>query len=57
MPTDDPSIGFNNIWYPGGFEYAQNFTLLDGNIIRILTAPYSKTNLFYVSIFIFYDLL
>lgn len=40
MPTDDPSIGFNNIWYPGGFEHAQNFTLLDGNIIRILTAPY-----------------
>jgi predicted nucleotidyltransferase len=40
MPTDDPSIGFNNIWYPGGFEHAQNFRLLDGNIIRILTAPY-----------------
>src|SRR5690606_8274832 len=40
MPTDDSSIGFNNIWYPEGFEHAQNFTLLDGNIIRILTAPY-----------------
>src|SRR5690606_34026275 len=40
MPTDDSSIGFNNIWYTEGFEHAQNFTLLDGNIIRILTAPY-----------------
>lgn len=40
MPTDDPSIGFNNKWYPKGYEYAENYTLDDGQTIRILTAPY-----------------
>lgn len=40
MPTSDPSIGFNNIWYPEGFEYAQNCELTDGNTIKILAAPY-----------------
>jgi len=42
MPTNDTSIGFKNIWYPRGFEYAQNLTLADGNTIRVLTAPYAK---------------
>ncbi|QIH36772.1 nucleotidyl transferase AbiEii/AbiGii toxin family protein [Sphingobacterium sp. DR205] len=40
MPTDDPSIGFNNKWYPKGYEYAENYLLDDGQTIRILTAPY-----------------
>lgn len=40
MPTDDPSIGFTNKWYPKGYEYAENYTLDDGQTIRILTAPY-----------------
>jgi len=40
MPTDDPSIGFKNKWYPKGYEDAENYTLDDGQTIRILTAPY-----------------
>lgn len=40
MPTNDPSIGFNNIWYPGGFEHAQNLAISEGENIRILPAPY-----------------
>ena len=40
MPTDDPSIGFSNKWYPKGYEHAENYTLDDGQTIRILTAPY-----------------
>jgi len=40
MPTDDPSIGFNNRWYPKGYEYAQVYELNNGGTIRILTAPY-----------------
>lgn len=40
MPTDDPSVGFNNKWYPNGYEHAENYTLDDGQVIRILTAPY-----------------
>lgn len=40
MPTDDPSIGFSNKWYPKGYEHAENYTLDDGQTIRILAAPY-----------------
>ncbi len=40
MPTDDPSIGFKNKWYPKGYEHAIIYTLNDGQKIRILTAPY-----------------
>ncbi|MGE8424576.1 MAG: hypothetical protein ACN6PI_17190, partial [Sphingobacterium siyangense] len=40
MPTNDPSIGFNNIWYTGGFEHAQNLAISAGENIRILPAPY-----------------
>src|SRR5690606_5409755 len=40
MPTDDPSIGFSNKWYPKGYEHAENYTLDDGQTIRILTTPY-----------------
>lgn len=40
MPTDDPSIGFNNKWYPRGYEFAKSHTFEDGQKIRILTAPY-----------------
>ncbi len=40
MPTNDPSIGFNNIWYPNGYKYAQAYELYSGESIKILTAPY-----------------
>lgn len=40
MPTDDSSIGFKNKWYPKGYEHAENYTLDDGQVIRILTGPY-----------------
>ncbi|MGK9118086.1 nucleotidyl transferase AbiEii/AbiGii toxin family protein [Olivibacter jilunii] len=40
MPTDDPSIGFNNKWYPKGYEHAQVYKLDERQVIRILTAPY-----------------
>jgi predicted nucleotidyltransferase len=40
MPTDDPSIGFNNKWYPAGFEHAVTHHFEEGGTVRILTAPY-----------------
>jgi predicted nucleotidyltransferase len=40
MPTDDPSIGFTNIWYPEGFNHAINYEIDEDNIIKILDAPY-----------------
>lgn len=40
MPTHDPTIGFNNIWYPNGFEHAQIINLTEGEDMKILTAPY-----------------
>jgi len=40
MPTNDPSIGFNNIWYPEGFSQAVNYEIDDRNAIKILSAPY-----------------
>ncbi len=40
MPTNDPSIGFTNIWYPEGFEKAIDYYLAGDSIIKILSAPY-----------------
>lgn len=40
MPTNDPSIGFNNCWYPEGFENAINYDIDDQNTVQILSAPY-----------------
>ncbi len=40
IPTNDPSIGFTNIWYPEGFEHAIDYYIDEGNIIKILSAPY-----------------
>ncbi|MDQ3110928.1 MAG: hypothetical protein M3R17_13630 [Bacteroidota bacterium] len=40
MPTNDPSIGFTNIWYPEGFEQAVDYKIDESSIIKILSAPY-----------------
>jgi predicted nucleotidyltransferase len=40
MPTNDPSIGFTNIWYPEGFKNAVNYEIDERSIIKILSAPY-----------------
>lgn len=40
MPTDDPSIGFNTKWYPEGFQKAIDYSIDEGNTVKILTAPY-----------------
>lgn len=40
MPTDDPSIGFSNKWYPDGFIAAVDHTIDEFHTIKILTAPY-----------------
>lgn len=40
MPTDDPSIGFSNKWYPEGFRNSLDYFIDDSCTIRILSAPY-----------------
>jgi len=40
MPTNDPSIGFTNIWYPEGFKKAVDYEIDERNVIKILSAPY-----------------
>lgn len=40
MPTNDPTIGFSNKWYPEGYKNAIWHTLDDRSAIRILSAPY-----------------
>ena len=40
MPTDDSSIGFNNIWYTKGFENAVDFRIDDETVVKVLSAPY-----------------
>ncbi|RFS18960.1 hypothetical protein DVR12_25485 [Chitinophaga silvatica] len=40
MPTNDPSIGFHNKWYPRGYELAQTYQFENSMTIRILSAPY-----------------
>lgn len=40
MPTVDPSIGFNNKWYPEGFQKAIDYSIDGENVVKILSAPY-----------------
>jgi predicted nucleotidyltransferase len=40
MPTDDPSIGFSNKWYPEGFENSVKHVIDDNCTIKILRVPY-----------------
>lgn len=40
MPTNDPSIGFTNRWYPEGFQQAINYQIDERNTIKVLSAPY-----------------
>lgn len=40
MPTNDPSIGFTNIWYPEGFKNAVNYEIDERSVVKILSAPY-----------------
>jgi predicted nucleotidyltransferase len=40
MPTNDPSIGFSNKWYPQGFNEAMEYTIDENCRIYILTAPF-----------------
>lgn len=40
MPTNDPSIGFSNKWYPDGFNQAIDYKVDEHCTIKILSAPY-----------------
>lgn len=40
IPTNDPSIGFSNIWYTEGFKNAVDFQIDDQCKVKILSAPY-----------------
>lgn len=40
MPTNDPSIGFSNQWYPQGFNRSVDYNIDEGQTIQILSAPY-----------------
>lgn len=40
MPTDDPSIGFTNKWYPEGYKNAISYIIDDRCTVRILDSPY-----------------
>ena len=40
MPTDDPSIGFKNRWYPEGFKNAVAYQIDETVTIKILSAPF-----------------
>lgn len=40
MPTNDPTIGFQNIWYPAGFVHAIVHEIDERCSIKILSAPY-----------------
>jgi len=40
MPTNDPSIGFSNIWYQEGFENSIDHEIDEHCTIKILKAPY-----------------
>lgn len=40
MPTDDPTIGFHNKWYPDGFRHAINYAIDENHTVKILTSPY-----------------
>ncbi len=40
MPTNDPSIGFNNIWYQEGFDNAIDHRFDEQSTVKILSGPY-----------------
>lgn len=40
MPTNDPSIGFGNKWYPEGFNAAVEYVVDERCTVKILSAPY-----------------
>lgn len=40
LPTKDTSAGFNNIWYPDGFQHAVQYKIDNTCSINILTPPY-----------------
>lgn len=40
MPTNDPTIGFNNKWYPAGFYHAIDYVIDENCKVKILDAPY-----------------
>jgi predicted nucleotidyltransferase len=40
MPTNDPSIGFGNKWYPDGFKESVDYVIDDTCTVKILSAPY-----------------
>jgi predicted nucleotidyltransferase len=40
MPTNDPSIGFSNKWYPAGFNHAVDYVIDKNCTVKILSAPY-----------------
>ncbi|MDP2175221.1 MAG: nucleotidyl transferase AbiEii/AbiGii toxin family protein [Bacteroidota bacterium] len=40
MPTNDPTIGFSNKWYPDGFNQAVEYKIDEQCTVRILSAPY-----------------
>lgn len=40
IPTTDLHMGFENIWYPEGYQEAVEYRIDGETVIRILTAPY-----------------
>lgn len=40
IPTNDSSVGFNNKWYPDGFNQAVDYQIDEQCTIKILSAPY-----------------
>ncbi len=40
MPTNDPSIGFSNKWYPDGFNKAIDYVIDEGCTVKILSSEY-----------------
>ncbi len=40
MPTNDPSMGFSNKWYPDGFNQAVDYVIDERCTVKILSAPY-----------------
>lgn len=40
MPTNDPSIGFSNLWYPDGFIHAIDYEIEEGCVVKILSPPH-----------------
>lgn len=40
MPTNDPSIGFSNKWYPEGYNESIDYKIDEWTDIKMLAAPY-----------------